>query len=253
MIQYEKTDLMPSAEIAKDVEKRIRTTGVKDLNFDMAREAGVFQRISLLLCAMHSSIVAAYRIFGAVDSLTQDVRCKRMDIAKTMNRFESEYDRFRKFWTDFYSQGSSEVDVNKDTEVLYRNIMRWTQLPEHWNIGDAQRLNDSSDAVISVDCGDEDDNIVNFFKKEMNEEVEALEESWCVSKYDTMLCRQVIVEKDMDKASAKMVAKRLSNEDPENLYIASQVQDVTKKETIITPFIVFRNNESVGETRNYLK
>ena len=253
MTQYEKADLMPSVKVAEDIEKRIQATGVKGLDFDAAREAGVFQRMSLLLCTMHSSIVAAYRIFGAMDCLAQDVKCKRMDIAKTMNRFESEYDKFRKFWTDFYSCGASEVDVNRDTEVLFRNIMKWAQIPEHWNIGDAQRLNDNFDSVITVDCDDESDNVINFFKSEIEIDSECTDESWCVTKYDTMLCRQVVIEEGMDKASAKMVAKRFSSDDKENLYVASQVRDVIRKERVITPFVVYKENQTVGKTKNYLK
>ena len=252
MRKYEKADLIPSVEIAKDVEKRIKKTGIKGLDFDTAREAGVFQRISLLLCAMHASIVAAYRIFGAADSIVADVRCKRMEISQTMRRFENEYDKFQRFWTDFYSEDVSNIDVNRDTEVLYRNIMKWAQLPEDWHLWDKQRLDDDSDAVITVDCGD-GDNVVNFFRSETDDEVENLEESWCVTKYDTLRCQQFVVEENMDKASAQMVAKRLSSDDSANLYVASLVQHISKKETNITPFSVYRWNQTVGKIKNYLK
>ena len=41
----EKIELVGSVEVAKDIEKRVETVGVRGLDFDKARELGVFQRI----------------------------------------------------------------------------------------------------------------------------------------------------------------------------------------------------------------
>ena len=51
----------------------------------------------------------------------------------------------------------------------------------------------------------------------------------------------------MDKASAMMVAKRLSEENPENIYSTAIIRDVVEKKTEVIPFKAFRNNQTVGK------
>ena len=71
-------------------------------------------------------------------------------------------------------------------------------------------------------------------------------ESWCVTKYDTREHKQTTVEERMDKASAMMVAKRMSVDDPDNIYTASMVRDYVERKTEITPFKAYKANETVG-------
>ena len=51
----------------------------------------------------------------------------------------------------------------------------------------------------------------------------------------------------MDKASALIVAKRLSDENPDNIYSASIIRDLVEKRTEVMPFKAFKGNETVGK------
>jgi hypothetical protein len=51
----------------------------------------------------------------------------------------------------------------------------------------------------------------------------------------------------MDKASALMVAKRLSDENKDNIYSASIIRDLVEKRTEVMPFKAFKANETVGK------
>ena len=64
-------ELEDASVIVSDIEKRIRTTGVKGLDFEKAQELGMFQRIANLLCASHASITAAYRIYGGAAEVSR--------------------------------------------------------------------------------------------------------------------------------------------------------------------------------------
>jgi hypothetical protein len=57
----------------------------------------------------------------------------------------------------------------------------------------------------------------------------------------------------MDKASAQMVAKRLSADDKENVYIASRILQYTQKVKEVLPEKAYRGNEVIGNTRKVLK
>ena len=50
----------------------------------------------------------------------------------------------------------------------------------------------------------------------------------------------------MDKASALMVAKRMSVDDPYNIYTASMVREQMVRSTVVTPFKAFKANETIG-------
>ena len=238
-------ELKESSVIADDVEKKIRTAGVRGLDFEKAKELGLFNRISNLLCAVHASIMAAYRIYGGVDSLLSVFGGRKNEIAKQMNDFERSYDKFVRFWTDYYAHGEAAKEVNEETETLYRRIMEWAQLPYQWNLGDAQRTDDNGvDIAIRMDVNDK---TLTFRTTAINEEiVDDGKETWCVTRYDTNEHKQVCVEENMDKASAIMVAKRLSDNDKKNVYTASFVRDVVERKTIVTPFKAFCANETVG-------
>lgn len=239
-------ELKESSVIEDDVEKRIRTTGVRGLDFEKAKELGFFTRISNLLCATHASIMAAYRIYGGVDYLLTEFGGRKNEIAREMNVFEKSFTRFVSFWTSYYAHGGAGIEVNEETEVLFRRIMDWAQLPMKWELGDKQRVEDDGLDVamrINLDNGKQ----YTFKTTTLKEEIVGDdEETWCVTKYDTQKHKQVTVEENMDKASAMMVAKRLSSEDGDNIYTASRVREYMERKTEIVPFKAYKGNQVVG-------
>lgn len=245
-------ELNGSSVVADDVEKKIRTTGVRGLDFEKAKELGFFTRISNLLCAAHASIMAAYRIYGGVDYLLSEFGGRKNEIAREMNVFEKAFTRFVNFWTDYYAHGDAVREVNEETETLFRRIMEWAQLPMAWNLGDPQRVEDNGlDVAIRIDT---DDKQYTFRKTVLDGDmVGESEESWCVTKYDTKEHVQTSIEEGMDKASAMMVAKRLSQEDVENIYTASVVRTYMERKTEVTPFKAYKANETVGRLMKQFK
>lgn len=238
--------MIPASVIEDDIEKKIRTVGVKGLDFEKAKELGFFTRISHLLCATHAAVMAAYRIYGGVDYMLSEFGGRKNEINREMNTFEKSFEKFIRFWTDYYAHGGAGREVNEETELLYRRIMEWAQLPFTWNLGDPQRVEDDGlDVAIRVDI--DDDKQYTFRTTTIEGDiVGAAEESWCVTKYDTLEHKQTTVEERMDKASAMMVAKRLSHDDPNNIYTASIVRDYMEKKIDIVPFKAYKANETVG-------
>lgn len=238
-------ELDGSSVVEDDVEKKIRTTGVKGLDFEKAKELGFFNRISNLLCATHASIMAAYRIYGGVDYLLSEFGGRKNEIAREMGVFEKSFTRFINFWTDYYAHDGAAREVNEETEVLFRRIMAWAQLPTTWELGGKQRTDDDDlDVAIRINT---DEKQYTFRNNTVNTElVGDAEESWCVTKYDVREHKQTTIEENMDKASAMMVAKRLSAEDADNIYTASVVRDYMERKTDITPYKAYKANETVG-------
>lgn len=240
-------ELKESSVIADDIEKKIRTVGVRGLDFEKAKELGLFNRISNLLCATHASVMAAYRIYGGVDYLVDQLQARKNEISREMNMFDKAFERFVKFWTDYYAHGDAAREVNEETEMLYRRIMEWAQLPYKWGLGDPQRTEDNSlDVAIRVNADDKQYTFRTTTIGDEDIDESKTIESWCVTKYDTKEHRQTTVEERMDKASAMMVAKRLSAEDAENIYTASIVRDYTEHKTVIMPYKAYKENETVG-------
>ena len=249
-MEYQETKVVGGVEIANDIQKKIQTTGVRGLDFEKAKELGVFQRMGHLLSICHSSVLAAYRIYGEMDYLVDELRARKNEIAKEMNLFDKAFARFVRFWTTYYEYGVSNSEVVDATESLYHNIMKWAQLPETWQLGGEQRIDDETDVAIHINTKDK---TLAFRKASLDVETEIGNESWCVLKYNSKTNKQECVESDMDKASAIMSAKRLSDNDKESFYTAAIVQDVTEKRTDITPFKVFKDKETVGKVVKNLK
>jgi len=244
--------LSESSVVEDDVIKRIRTTGVRGLSFENAKELGFFTRISNLLCVTHAAIMAANRVYGGVDYLLSEFGGRRNDIAKAMSDYEKAFTKFTDFWTGYYAHGNAGIEVNEETETLFRRIMEWAQLPYKWELGDPQRIEDDGlDVAIRVNVGDKQYTFRNTVVD--GKTVGEPKESWCVTKYDTREHTQTCVEQDMDKASAIMVAKRLSAEDRDNIYTASVVRDYVEKKTEVTPFKAYKANETVGRLVNVKK
>ena len=245
-------EIVGGVEVADDIQQRIKKTGVRNLDFEKAKELGVFQRMSYLLCASHATILAAYRIYGGMDYMMSCLNADKNEIRREMNRFEKAFDRFLAFWTDYYSKGVTKQEVLNAMETLYYNIMEWMQLPDNWDLGEEQRLELPTENAITFTLTD-NLQVYTFRPASVNSQVEESSESWAVLKFDFKTSKQVVVEDKMDKASALMSAKRMSANDVENIYTAAQVIDLVERRTDITPFKSFRANETIGKITKTLK
>ena len=238
-------ELVGSVTIADDVKKRIATTGIRGLSVEKAKEFGLFDRISNFLCAMHTGVAASYKVYEDIYLLLCNFGVKKNEIVKACNDFDKAFDKFVRFWTDYYKSKEYQNEVDAESDELYHKIMRWAQLPESWQLGDEQHSNtDDFRNVLQVNVND---SLFTFGVCTLNERsVGEDRESWCVTKFEPSTRKQICVEDNMDKASALMVAKRLSDEDRENVYTASIVRDFAESKTEVTPFKAFMANKTVG-------
>ena len=130
--------------------------------------------------------------------------------------------------------------------------MEWAQLPETWQLGESQHTETSGDVAIVVKRKDERD--LYFHNSVLDAElVEDVTESWCVTKYDERTKEHTTCETDMDKASAMMVAKRLSSDDTSAIYTASIVREFVEKRTEVTPYKCYKSNETIGKLKKLVK
>lgn len=241
----ENIEIKGAIQVAKDTEKKVRTTGVRGLDIDKAKELGVFQRIANLLCVTHASIMAAYRIYGGVDYLIDQLNARKNEIAKEMNMFDKSFERFVRFWTDYYAHGKSGKEVLVETERLYRKIMEWMEIPENWQLGEEQRTKPEEYTGIQLTMPDK--RILTLRKASINEDITIKNEKWGVLCYDPKANKQTSVYTDMDKASAMMVAKRLSKENKDCIYTASIIRDVEETKTEVVPYRTYMDNETIGK------
>lgn len=241
----ENTEIVGGVKIADAIKERVRTMGIRGLDIERATELGVFERLANLICVVHSSIMTAYRVYGEVDCMLSDLNAYKHEIAHEMKLFDKAYERFAKFWKLYYANGNSGVDANQEIETLYHRIMEWMQLPETWQLGEAQRIPCKKDFAIDVEIGD--GKVFTFYKADLNQETIESKETWGVLCFDPKRSVQVTVNTNMDKASALMVAKRLSAENPQYIYSASIIRDVVEKRTEVVPFKAFHANETVGK------
>lgn len=253
MKKYDTIELVCKAEIEESVRKRIATTGVRGLSLERAQELGLFKRVSLLLSAMELTFAAGKKIFKNVDEMLDEMGIRKKDMAKACNEYEKAVHKFLGFWKEFAAKNYSVIDKQDDEYELYKNIMRWAMLPVDWKLGEEQLVRESNIESSIVIDDEENESILRLSKSIASEDVISCEESWCVTKYDIETKKQVCMYSDMDKASALMTAKRLSDDDKESIYAASQVLDVTKRETIVTPAKAFKANATIGKISNKIK
>lgn len=248
----EKITLDGGVAVADDVRNRIQQVGVRGMDTEKAKELGLFTRISNLLCASHASIMAAYRIYGGAASLISEYGARKNVIAKAMNDYEKAFMKFVSFWTDYYASGNAGMEVNEEMENLYHRIMEWAQLPEQWELGEEQRVESEVETAIKVKTDGE--KTLFFYRTPLETEtVGEVKESWCVTKYDEKTYKQTTVNTEMDKASAIMIAKRMSAEDPESIYTANVVQEMTEKKTVLVPFKAFQANNTIGSLTKIIR
>lgn len=248
MMKNDIIELPEAGVVEEGVHKRIVTTGVKGLNLEKAQELGLFTRVSHLLCAAHTTIATAYRIYGGIDYILSSFGGRRNDIAKAMNDFERAYDKFFAFWTNYYTDAEAKTDLNDETEILFQRVMDWMQLPMKWELGQPQKVQDDEvNTAIRFENGDK---VYTMRTTQLDGTIVGeAEESWAVTKFDTRERKQVTVETDLDKASAMMVAKRLSDEDKDNFYTASMVRDYMYRQTDVIPYKVYMANKEIGHIK----
>lgn len=251
MNKYDTIELVGKTAVEEDVRQRIATTGVRGLSFEKAQELGLFRRISLLLTTMHTTSVATFKIYKQVDDLLDAIGGRRNDIAKACKDLERAMDKFVNFWSEYYTEDGSLRDIDFEVMNMYKGVLKLAGLPEKWKLGDAQELSDNySESVLVIDYGDR---LLRMSGSVIKENVIDSKESWCVTKYDVKEQSQICVHSDMDKASAMMIAKRMSGEDKENIYTASQVMDIEKTETVVTPVKAYQANETIGKVGKTIK
>lgn len=232
-------------EYEKGVSTAVKVAGVKGLSHEKAMELGYYDRISNLLALLTASLGAAYRVYGHIDALLTAFGVKRHEIKKNCTTFEEAWEKFLNFWgCNGYFEKERAGDMEKDIDELYRLLMRFGRLPIEWGLGDEQRV-EKAPVALRIDDGDR---WLNLFKTVLTREfIGEPEKQWCVTKFDENTRRQDSVYTGMEKADAMMVAKRLSAEDPKNIYSASVLTEFTEKRTEIMPMHAYRNNVEVGQ------
>lgn len=232
-------------EISNGIQNKVKRVGVKGLNVEQAQEQGVFDRMANILCAMHSTISAAYHVFGHFDVMLDEIRASKHEIKREMNLFYQAYDRFFSFWTSYYAKHTQGNEVNLQAEELYHIIMKWAELPEEWHLGDKQRIEDDENTAFYVDVNGRN---LKFSKTVVDTELLAeTKESWCVVRFNDVNDKQTTVNTDMDKSSALMVAKRLSSEEQDVIFTAAMVREIQEKRFLLIPYKAFRNNQTIGK------
>lgn len=233
-----------AVEVSKDIERRIHTSGVRGLNFEEAKKLGVFERLGSIMCATHMTVMAAYMIYGYADYIIDELGARNHEIKREMNLFDKAFDRFVRFWTSYYDDKIHDNDVAFQSERLEMQIMKWMELPINWELGDEQRVKNETRTAIRITI---DGDVYTFSRAKTNIEIEGNEESWGVLKYDRCANKQDVIHDNVDKASAMMAAKRLSDNDKDNIYTVAIIRDVVEKYTEITPYKVYRNNQTIGK------
>lgn len=245
-------ELGGAQEYAKDVQNKIKKMGVRGFSPDKAKELGFFDRIAHLLALLTATHSAADRVYGEIDHMLTDYGVKRHEIKKNCTDFANSFDRFRSFWREGnYVLEDSWKDLNEDVEVLFHKLMHWARLPEGWNLGDAQRIDADVESVIRVDVGDRWLNMHRSIAEVTP--VGEPQEEWCVTKYDMKTKKQVTVNTDVSKADAQMIAKRLSDNDPDNIYTASVLSSRVERVVEVIPMKAYKGNKVIGNVKKEFK
>lgn len=238
--------------VTEQVKERVRTTGVSRLTIEQAQKLGVIDRISYLTCTMHACISAAYMVFGDIDNLLTQMGSKKHEIKRACNDLDTAFDKYLSFWRiNKYQTREGSREMGAEVDALFHQLMRWAQIPEEWQPGDAQHTADDADVMLRVDTPDRE----YTFRRTTVESnpLEDVEETWCVTRFDPKEKTQTTVNVGMDKASAQMVAKRLSSEDTERIYTASIMQTISERRVDVLPMKAYRGNELVSDVRKVLR
>ena len=231
--------------LSEQVRCAIEKVHIAGLDVEKAKELGAIDRISYMLCLMHACISVSYRVFGQVDWMLNMLHGRKHLISRACNQFEKDFTSFLNFWRQQgFQTKDGTLEMNTETELLYHQVMRWAQLPERWELGDPQHVEDDCDVLVKVDMPDRE---LKFHRTTVESELLAdPEDTWCVTKLEVATKVQTTVYDHMDKASAKMCAKRLSSEDAENIYTASILRTYEERRTEAMPMAAYQCGSEVG-------
>lgn len=236
----------------EDVKKHVLKTGSRGLDTEEADKLGVFMRISNMICAMHTLTLVQNRLYTHVSNLLSCLRVRKFDIKQQCAKFEKAMTEWYGFWREYQTVDGVQ-EMNKQEEDFYRQYMRWACLPLEWNLGDKQETEVETEPLIVVETKDR---VYRLYRDVAESEIiEEPEEEWCVMvaerKDDKKKMR--CVERGMDKSSAFMCAKRMSDNDKEHLYTASKIEVITEKRTEVIPYKAYIGGEKCGDVKKRIK
>lgn len=242
---------IPEVISKEDVEKKLGRIGVKGLDRDKVKELGIFQRLSHLICAMHSLTMVSYRIYGQVENLFGDIGVMKHELKKACQDYEKAYIKWEHFWSD-YQTDEGMREMSEDGEDLFNQFMRWASLPTTWTYGAPQRTEPDTDPLIEIDLKDR---MVRLYRDVAEKDTKDIEEQWAVmcADNDDGIKKLCCVENGMDKASAQMCAKRMSAEDPDKIYTMSLIQDIEETRTEVIPYKAYLKGEMIGDVKKVRK
>ena len=142
--------------LQEDVKRIIKKVGVYGLDVEKAQELGVIDRISYMLCLMHTCISTGYMIYADVGYMLDTLHGKKHEISKACNQFERSVEKFMAFWSSNYQTLQGVREMNRETDTLYHLVMKWAQLDEQWELGKPIHVENDTDTFVKVDLGDRD-------------------------------------------------------------------------------------------------
>ena len=230
--------------LSEQVKHAIKKVGIYGLDIEKAQELGVIDRISYMLCLMHTCISTGYMIYADVGYMLDTLHGKKHEISKACNQFERSVEKFMAFWSSNYQTLQGVREMNRETDALYHLVMKWAQLDEQWELGKPIHVENDADTFVKIDLGDRDLKIKRTTVD--SETIGDINETWCVTKLDMASKQQKTVYRNMAKADAQMSAKRLSAEDKDNIYTATILQTITEKRTDALPMKAYMGGDVAG-------
>lgn len=255
MKDEEVIEIRVNEQLKRQVMNRIVRAHVAGLDIDKAQELGLYDRISILLTGMFTLQSVAYRLYGGVEYLLGVCGAsEKHEIRVACHLYQQAFDNFLRFWSNLYmSKDGLTKEMNEETEALFHQFMRWAQLPESWSLGEPQRTDSDTETLMELDEGD-GNMLLKFYRSVIESKiVDEGKESWMVSRYDRKTKRQFEVESGLGKADAQMIAKRLSDNDREQIYIVSLVREFTEKKAEASPVKAYKANRLISDVRKILK
>lgn len=231
---------------------RMKQVGPKGLDIKKAEELGVINRISNLLCSMHSLVSVSQLLFEQAEVLFDACKMNRHEIKKACVDFQKAYTKWFSFWKQ-YQTADGEQEMDNEVGDLYEQFMRWAQLPVQWNIGDRQDAPRDLDPLIEIDSKDR---IWRIYRDVAESDVTVDEnEEWAVMRSFKTNGRSMMscVERGMDRSSAQMSAKRMSDNDPGRLYTASKLESIVEKRLDVVPYKAYLDGNMIGDVKSVIK
>ena len=239
--------------IDKDaIKAKVQRVGVRGLDIEEADRLGLFNRISVLICAMHSLTLIEQKLYSQIDELFALSHAKKHDIKQACSKYQKSVEEWFRFWREFQTEAGTQ-EMSRETEDLYHQFLRWTGIPENWQLGDPQEAEPETEPLIVIET---DDKIWRLFRDVAEREtLEEGDDEWGVFRADRKDGSRVLgcLERGMDKSAAKMSAKRLSANDPDYIYIACLMKKIVEQRIDITPHNAYKAGEMVGDIKKVRK